>query len=47
VAAADGNAPRAAILAPDDQKAREVALRQLPFGLRGGEVIVADMRSAS
>jgi hypothetical protein len=41
LAAPDGT-PRAAILAPADQKEREVALRLLPLGLRGGEVIVAD-----
>jgi transposase len=41
VAAPDGT-PRAAILAPADQKEREVALRLLPLGLRGGETIVAD-----
>ena len=41
LAAPDGT-PRAAILAPADQKEREVALRLLPIGLHGGEVIVAD-----
>ena len=41
LAAPDGT-PRAAILAPADQKEREVALRLLPLGLHGGEVIVAD-----
>jgi transposase len=41
LAAPDGT-PRAAILAPADQKEREVALRLLPIGLRGGETIVAD-----
>jgi hypothetical protein len=41
LAAPDGT-PRAATLAPADQKEREVALRLLPLGLRGGEVIVAD-----
>jgi hypothetical protein len=41
LAAPDGT-PRAAILAPADQKEREVALRLLPLGLHGGELIVAD-----
>ncbi|MBV9472508.1 MAG: IS982 family transposase [Solirubrobacterales bacterium] len=41
LAAPDGT-PRAAILAPADQKEREVALRLLPIGLHGGETIVAD-----
>ena len=41
LAAPDGP-PRAAILAPADQKEREVALRLLPIGLRGGELVVAD-----
>lgn len=41
LAAPDGT-PRAAILAPADQREREVALRLLPIGLHGGEVIVAD-----
>jgi Transposase DDE domain len=41
LAALDGT-PRAAILAPADQKEREVALRLLPLGLHGGEVIIAD-----
>ena len=41
LAAPDGT-PRAAILAPADQKEREVALRLLPIGLRGGETIIAD-----
>jgi transposase len=41
LAAPDGT-PRAAILAPADQKEREVALRLLPLGLRGGETIIAD-----
>jgi hypothetical protein len=41
LAAPDGT-PRAAILAPADQKERDVALRLLPIGLHGGEVIVAD-----
>jgi hypothetical protein len=41
LAAPDGT-PRAAILAPADQKERDVALRLLPIGLRGGEIIVAD-----
>jgi transposase len=40
LAAPDGT-PRAAILAPADQE-REVALRLLPIGLRGGETIIAD-----
>jgi hypothetical protein len=39
--APDGT-PRAAILAPADQKEREVALRLLPFALHGGEAIVCD-----
>jgi hypothetical protein len=39
--APDGT-PRAAILAPADQKEREVALRLLPVALRGGEAIVCD-----
>ena len=41
LAAPDGT-PRAAILAPADQQEREVALRLLPIGLRGGETIIAD-----
>jgi Transposase DDE domain len=41
LAAPDGT-PRAAILAPADQKERDVALRMLPIGLRGGETIIAD-----
>jgi hypothetical protein len=41
LAAPDGT-PRAAIVAPADQKERDVALRLLPIGLRGGETIVAD-----
>ena len=41
LAAPDGT-PRAAILAPADQKEREVALRLFSIGLRGGETIVAD-----
>jgi hypothetical protein len=41
LAAPDGT-PRAAILAPADQKEREVALRLLPIGLHGGELVVAD-----
>jgi hypothetical protein len=41
LAAPDGTL-RAAILAPADQKEREVALRLLPIGLHGGEVIIAD-----
>ena len=41
LAAPDGT-PRAAILAPADQKERDVALRLLPIGLHGGELIVAD-----
>jgi hypothetical protein len=41
LAAPDGT-PRAAILAPADQKERDVALRLLPIGLHGGEVIIAD-----
>jgi hypothetical protein len=41
LAAPDGT-PRAAILAPADQKERDVALRLFPIGLHGGELIVAD-----
>ena len=41
LAAPDGT-PRAAILAPADQREREVALRLFPIGLHGGETIVAD-----
>jgi hypothetical protein len=41
LAAPDGT-PRAMILAPADQKEREVALRLLPWGLHGGEIIVCD-----
>ena len=41
LAAPDGT-PRAAILAPADQKERDVALRLLPIGLHGGELVVAD-----
>ena len=41
LAAPDGT-PRAAILAPADQKERDVALRMLPLGLHGGETIIAD-----
>ncbi len=41
LAAPDGT-PRAMILAPADQKERDVALRMLPWGLHGGEVIVCD-----
>lgn len=41
LAAPDGT-PRAAILAPADQKERDVALRMLPIGLRGSETIIAD-----
>jgi hypothetical protein len=41
LAAPDGT-PRAAILAPADQKERDVALRLLPLGLHGGELIVTD-----
>jgi hypothetical protein len=39
--ALDGT-PRAAILAPADQKEREVALRLLPLALRGGEAVICD-----
>jgi len=39
--APDGT-PRASILAPADQREREVALRLLPQALRGGEQIVCD-----
>lgn len=41
LAALDGT-PRAAILAPADQKERDVALRLFPIGLHGGETIVCD-----
>jgi Transposase DDE domain len=41
LAAPDGT-PRAAILASADQKERDVALRLLPIGLHGGELIVCD-----
>jgi hypothetical protein len=41
LAAPDGT-PRAAILAPADQRERDVALRLLPIGLHGGETIIAD-----
>jgi transposase len=41
LAAPDGT-PRAMILAPADQKERDVALRMFPIGLRGGEIIVCD-----
>jgi len=41
LAAPDGT-PRAMILAPADQKERDVALRLLAWGLHGGEVIVCD-----
>jgi hypothetical protein len=41
VAAPDGT-PRAAILAPADQKEREIALRLLPRALHGGELVIAD-----
>jgi hypothetical protein len=39
--APDGT-PRAAILAPADQKEREVALRLFPIALHGGELVVCD-----
>ena len=39
--APDGT-PRGAILAPADQKERDVALRLLPLALRGGEAIICD-----
>ena len=42
LAAAPDGTPRAAILAPADQKEREVALRLLPIALHGGELIVCD-----
>jgi transposase len=42
LAAAPDGTPRAAILAPADQKEREVALRLLPLALRGGEQLVCD-----
>jgi hypothetical protein len=41
VAAPDGT-PRAAILAPADQKERDIALRLLPRALHGGELVIAD-----
>lgn len=40
--AAPDRTPRAAILAPADQKEREVALRLFPIGLHGGETVIAD-----
>jgi transposase len=42
LACAPDGTPRAAILAPADQREREVALRLLPLALRGGEAIVCD-----
>jgi hypothetical protein len=42
LACAPDGTPRAAILAPADQKEREVALRLLPIALRGGEALVCD-----
>jgi transposase len=42
LAAAPDGTPRAAILAPADQKEREVALRLLPLALHGGEQIICD-----
>jgi hypothetical protein len=42
LAAAPDGTPRAAILAPADQKEREVALRLLPMALHGGEAVICD-----
>jgi hypothetical protein len=42
LAAGPDGTPRAAILAPADQKEREVALRLLPIALHGGEQLVCD-----
>jgi hypothetical protein len=42
LAAAPDGTPRAAFLAPADQKEREVALRLLPIALRGGELVICD-----
>jgi hypothetical protein len=42
LAAAPDGTPRAAILAPADQKERDIALKLLPRALRGGELVIAD-----
>ena len=42
LAAGPDGTPRAAILAPADQKEREVALRLLPLALHGGEQVICD-----
>ena len=42
LAAGPDGTPRAAILAPADQREREVALRLLPLALSGGEQIICD-----
>jgi len=42
LACAPDGTPRAAILAPADQKEREVALQLLPIALHGGEALVCD-----
>jgi len=42
LAASPDGTPRAAILAPADQKEREVALRLLPLALHGGEQVICD-----
>ncbi|HEY1276454.1 MAG TPA: IS982 family transposase [Thermoleophilaceae bacterium] len=42
LACAPDGTPRAAILAPADQKEREVALRLLPIALHGGEALICD-----
>jgi transposase len=42
LAAAPDGTPRAAFLAPADQKEREVALRLLPIALHGGELVICD-----
>jgi hypothetical protein len=42
LAAAPDGTPRAAILAPADQKERDIALRLLPRAVHGGELVIAD-----
>ena len=42
LAAAPDGTPRAAILAPADQKERDIALKLLPRALHGGELVIAD-----
>ena len=42
LAAAPDGTPRAAFLAPADQKERDVALRLLPIALHGGELVICD-----